>query len=168
MKNIRIRRARVFLIPLLAAALAGCAARTQHVTNLPPGVTQKQAQDWDTAVANLQKISTVTTTLRQAVIKLNQDGLFVDSPHYVTVLQQIGKIDQFQITAAEFLKKSPQTFNADTKTRLAGYLDQISQAITELNAAGTTGIKNPDSLANVNGLITQLTASANLILALTQ
>lgn len=153
------------LILCTMLTLAGCGARVKTVTNLPPGVTQQQAQNYDAAVADLQKLSAATSTLRQSVIALNKAGTFPDGPAYVATLQAIGKVDQFQITAANFLKTvTPATYDSSAKAKLAGYINQISLAVEQLNAAGTTGIKNQQSLQQINTLIAELAALAGLVL----
>lgn len=159
-------RYRCIAVLALAVCLAGCAARTKTVTDLPPGVTQQQVQAWDTAVANLDKLSQAVTTVRVTLMDLNKQGIFPDGPHYVTALQIVGKIDQLQISAASVLQQSPQNFNASTKTQVASYLTQISQQLVLLNNEGTTGIKNASSLQTVNNLIAQIPALIALIMQL--
>ena len=161
---------RGFLAVFLAytVVMGGCAPRVKTVTDLPTNVTEKQAQDWDAAVANLHKIAAASHAIGEFTVTLNKDGIFPDGPAYVKALQALGKIDQFQITAANFLQKSPNNFDASTKDKVQGYVQQISAAILELNNAGATGIKNSGKLQEVNNLVLQLTASVNLVLQLTQ
>jgi hypothetical protein len=159
-------RYRFIVVLALAACLSGCAARTKTITNLPPGVTQQQAQSWDSAVADLDKLSQAVSAVRVAVIDLNKQGVFPDGPHYVTALQIIGKIDQLEISAAAVLQQSPQNFDASAKTKVADYLTQISQQLVLLNNEGATGIKNPGSLQTINTLIAQIPAIIALIIQL--
>lgn len=146
--------------------LTGCAARVKTVTDLPAGVTQTQAQQWDTAVANLHKIATVTSTLRTSVIALNKAGTFPDGAAYATALQTIQKIDQIQLAASAVLRQAPQNFDAPTKTKIADYMQQISAQIATLNTQGVTGIKDPAGVQSINSMINDLSAAASLVLAL--
>lgn len=148
-----------------AGAVGGCAARVKNVTNLPPGVTLKQVQDWDAAVGNLHKIATVTSTLRQTVIGLNRAGVYGDSKAYIASLRAIAKVDQLQIDAANFLQPMPATFGEAQKAKLRDFMGQIAAEINTLNTQGILGIKNPDSQRQVTQLIAEITAAVNLVLA---
>jgi hypothetical protein len=158
---------RPFAVLFLCFALAfgGCAARVKTVTNLPPGVTQVQAQNWDSAVQDLSTIANVTSTARQTVIELNKSGLFPDGNNYATTLEVLGKIDQLQLSASTVLKQSPNNFNDSTKAQIRDYMQQISAQILTLNTQGVTGIKDQTSLQKVNGLIAEITGAVALILS---
>src|ERR1700739_884814 len=106
-----LKRAAFYTL-IFAAALAflffcGCAARQKNITNLPAGVTETQVQNWDTAVATLDKIAQTTSTLRQAIIALNQSKVLPDGTVYGSILTSLGKIDQAQIDAVSYLKAQP-------------------------------------------------------------
>lgn len=163
-------KSRLGILALSAVlALGGCAARVKTVTDLPANVTQAQAQNYDAAVGKLHEIAAITSTLRQSVIALNKSGAFPDGPQYVTALTVVGKVDQFQLTAAHFLQGiTPDKFDAGAKYKLQGYIQQISAGLVELNENGVTGIKNPQSLRDVNATIAELTAAVNFVLQLTQ
>jgi len=150
---------------VLAFVLTGCAARVAHVTNLPAGVTEQQAKDYDAAVGDLHKIATVTSTLRQTVIDLRNAGLFEDTA-YSTTLIALTKIDQAQLAASAYLRDAPEYFGEPQKKKIADIFSSIVTQIAQLNFAGATGIKNPASLKQVNGLLAELTAVVNLVLAL--
>jgi len=151
---------------LLSFSLAGCAARVKNVTDLPVGVTLKQAQDWDVAVQNLSKIASVTTTARQAIIELHTVGLLKDGPTYVTALQSIGKVDELQLSASTILKQTPNNFTATTKQQVQSLLTQIGQQLVLLDQSGVTGIKNPNSQTQIADLIGQITGLIGVILQL--
>ena len=153
---------------LLCAVLltAGCAPRVKNVTSLPAGVTQQQAQAWDAAVANLNKIAATTSTLRQAVVAVRNAGAFPDNGAYSGTLYALGKIDAAQLSASAILKQSPQNFSASAKQQVAAYVQQISAQLTVLNAGGVTGIKDANSLQQINGFIAEIAAAVQLILAL--
>ena len=161
---------KIFLAVALVCSLSGCAARVKNVTNLPPGVTLQEAQNWDTAVANLHKIATVVATLRKTVTALHgaqYDGQPVLSDaYYAEALRMLGNADLMELAAEGTLRKSPQNFSAGTKTQVAFYVQQITAEMQQLNAAGTTGIKNPKSLQEVNNLLAESASIAALILAL--
>jgi hypothetical protein len=161
-----MRLLRLATVFVLAVVMSGCAARVKNVTDLPPGVTLKQAQDWDVAVQSLNQIATITSTARQAVIELHTAGLLKDGPAYVTALQVVGKIDELQLSASAVLKQTPNNFTATAKQQVQGFMQQIGQQLIALDAAGVTGIKNPNSQTQIANLVGQITALVGLILTL--
>jgi hypothetical protein len=161
---------------LLAVSLAlssvtwGCAARVQNVTNLPPGVTLAQAQTWDTAVANLHKIASTVSTFRKALTDLHT-ATFNGAPvlsddYYADALRTIARIDQAELSAEAVLRQTPQNFTGSAKQQVAALVTQISAELQHLNTTGATGIKNPKSLSQVNGLLGEISSVVALILAL--
>jgi hypothetical protein len=173
-KSTRLHRAFFFLFTLAAC---GCAARVGHVTNLPAGVTETQAKNYDAAVGDLHKVALVTTTLRQTVLDLRGAGLFPDDAMFVTAIRSIAKIDEAQLAASAYLRDAPEYFAEPQKQKIRDIFASITAEIDRLNAAGVTGIKNPgsqDRIKNpgsqdkVNQLITELTSMVNLVLALAQ
>jgi hypothetical protein len=161
-----MRNWKVFAVLLLAVSLTGCAARQKTVTNLPAGVTMTEAQQWDSAVANLDRIASFTSSARQTVITLNKQGVFPDGPLYVSFLQGIGKVDELQLSASTILKAAPGQFSASTKSQVASLLQQISQQLNALNTNGVAGIKNPSSQQQVTSLLANIGAAVTLILTL--
>lgn len=157
----------IVTLAAIVAMVAGCAARAKDVTNIPAGVTQTQVQNWDAAVANLQKIAATTTTLRQAVISLNKTGAFPDGAAYAGTLSGIGRIDELQIAAANFLKGVPNDWSATTQETVNGYVTQIQAILTNLTSSGVVGIKNPQSQQQVTALINEIGAAAAIIIGLT-
>jgi hypothetical protein len=163
---------KVFTALVLAVALTGCAARQSSITNVPPGVTQAQVQAWDTAVANLHKITVANSTLRQTVISLhsttdaNGNAVFPNGAAYVATLTMIGKIAQTENAAATFLQGVPNSWPASTKAQIAAYMNDIAQTVQTLNTEGVTGITNTASQKQVNTLISEITSSVTIILAL--
>lgn len=155
----------VFLV-ILVVNFSGCAARAKNITGLPAGVSQSQVQSWDAAVANLQKISVTASSLRQAVIALNRAGAFPDGPAYVATLTGIGKIDQLQIAASQFLQSVPNDWSLPTQTKVQAYVQQIQAALTDVTNSGVVGIKDATSKSQVDALITNLRAAANVIIGL--
>lgn len=149
---------------------AGCAARVKNVTNLPVGVTLQQAQAWDAAVANLHKIASTVSTLRQSLTDLHtaqyEGKPVLSDEYYGEALRYIAAMDQTELAAEAVLRQSPQNFSASAKQQIAVYMQVISTQIQHLNAAGATGIKNPKSLQVVNGLLGEVTAVVTLILSL--
>jgi len=155
---------------VLSAALCfyGCAARVKNVTDLPPRVTLSEVQQWDAEVAALHKIATVTSSLRQGVIALNQAGAFPNSPAYIAALRTVAKIDQSELAASAFLRQSPQHFGAAEKAKVAGMLHDIAGQIQSLNLQSLAGIKSSDTKKNVTLLVNDLTAAMNLALSFAQ
>ena len=154
-------------ILVVALTLSGCAARQKTVTNLPAGVTQQQAQNWDSAVANLDKIAQTVSTLRQAVIALNQQKLLPDGSTYVAILTSIGKIDQAEIDASAFLKAQPQNWGVDAQTKVKNEIAIIQQEIAAINAQQLAGIKSQSAQNQVQQLVNNLSSLATLVLSLT-
>jgi hypothetical protein len=146
----------------LVGILCGCAARQKNVTNLPPGVTLSQVQKWDAAVADLDKIASTTSVLRQAIQALNTatvtdstgtHKIIPDGAVYGQMLTALGKVDQSQIAAATFLKSYPQTWDGTLQAKLSAYMNDISGALNSLNQAQLLGIKNAGAQAQVQQLI---------------
>jgi hypothetical protein len=164
-RNFLQHNAKLFLVATLVFSLSGCAARVKNVTNLPPGVTLQQAQNWDSAIADLHKIASTVSSLRQALVDLHNAGM-IENIYYSEALRMIGNIDRLELSAETILRQSPQNFSASAKQQVGIYVQEISAQIQALNAAGATGIKNPNSLQTVNKLIGDLTAVVGLILSL--
>ena len=163
-----------FVFSLSGFVLAGCAARQKTVTNLPAGVTQSQAQNWDSAVANFDKIAQTVSTLRQAVIALNQQTVTASGTHkvlpdgatYVAILTAIGKIDQAEIDASNFLKAQPQNWGVDAQTKVKNEIAIIQQEIAAINSQGLTGIKDQNAQNQVQQLVNNLSSLTAVILSL--
>lgn len=151
----------------LGTYLSGCAARVGHVTDLPQGVTEQQAKNYDAEIANLHKIADVTTTLRRAVISVRGAGAFPDDAAYGKLLLMIGKLDQAQLAATAYLRGAPEYFGETQKQKIKDIFSDVTAEIQQLNASGVTGIKNPDSLKQINTLIGELAGFVNLVLSLT-
>jgi hypothetical protein len=165
-------RLSVFLAVL---AFTGCAARQKTVTNLPAGVTQAQAQSWDTAVANLDKIAQTTSTLRQAVIALNgatvtdaqgAHKVIPDGATYAAILTSIGKIDQAQLDAVQYLRAQPQNWGISTQTRIKNDVTLIQAELLNITGQQLAGIKNTASQQQVSALISVIGNAATVILSL--
>src|SRR5271157_1458628 len=138
------RRFAIFAFLVSSFVFVGCAARQKNITNLPAGVTQTQAQQWDSAVANLDKIASTTSAVRQAVIAMNaQDP--IPAPYYGHILVALAKIDQSQISAAAFLKAYPNTWTPGLAAQMQNYMNDISAQLQALTQSGLVGIKNPTS-----------------------
>lgn len=165
---------KIIWIWVVAFTLAGCAARQKNITNLPAGVTQQQAQNWDSAVANFDKIAQTVSTLRQAVIALNQQTvtdstgthkILSDGSTYVAILTSIGKIDQAEIDASAFLKAQPQNWGVDAQTKVKNEIAIIQQEIAAINAQQLAGIKSQSAQNQVQQLVNNLSGLASLILS---
>lgn len=160
----------------MSGMIAGCAARQKNVTNLPPGVTLTQVQQWDAAIADLDKIASASSVLRQAVIALNGASVtdstgthkvIPDGATYAAILTSLGKADQAQIAAAAFLKAYPNTWNASLAATLKGYMGDISAALQSIITTQLAGIKNAGAQSQIQQLIVGVTNAVNLVLTLT-
>lgn len=167
-RRMLVRRELAFAVVLFGICLMwiGCAARVKTVTNLPAGVSNSEVVNWDAAIANLQKIATATSGARQAVISLNKSGVFPDGPAYATTLADIGKIDQVELTASNFLQGVPDNWGQSTQTQVSGYVSAIEAAVTDLTKNGTVGIKDSKSQSTVTAYAQQIGALVNFILSL--
>jgi hypothetical protein len=158
----------VFLACTLAAC--GCASRVTHVTQLPPGVTEQQAQNWDAAVANLHKVASTVATLHKSLTNLHgaqYDGKPVLSDeYYADALRAIAHIDQLELSAETVLRQSPKNFSLGAKQQVGAYVQQISAELAQLNGAGALGIKNSKSQQTIGNLLSEATAIVGLILSL--
>lgn len=161
-------------VVLVALLLSGCAARQKNITNLPAGVTQAQAQKWDTAIADLDKIAQTVSTLRQAVIALNKTTVtdstgthkvLEDGPTYARILTAIGKIDQAEIDATAFLKAQPQNWGVNVQTKVQNEMAIIQQQVVILNHQGLSGIKDPNTQVQVENLVGNLGSLATLLIS---
>jgi hypothetical protein len=161
-------KARNFLAAaaLFTCTLSGCSARVKTVTNLPAGVTQAQAQAWDSEVATLDKIATATSAVRQAVIGLEKAGAFPDTVAYVKALQTVAKIDQAELAASAYLKQQPEYFGVPQKAKVQGLLNDISSQIQGLNVQTLVGIKDANSQKQLSTVVAELTNAVNIALAL--
>lgn len=166
------------VVLLVALTSGGCGARVKHVTNLPPGVTEQQVKNWDSAVGALHRIAATTSTLRQTVIALNKatyvepgkteaEKVIPDGRTYIGILSGIGRVDQAQINAANFLKTVPNTWSLATQDKVRAYMRTIGDELAKMNTEGLTGIKNPSSRQQVEQLIGEIQAVAGLVLSLT-
>jgi hypothetical protein len=149
---------------------AGCAARVKNVTNLPAGVTLQQAQAWDSAIADLHKIASTVSTVRQTLTQLHaaqyNGAPILSDVAYGEAMRMIGNVDNLELSAEVVLRQSPQNFSVAAKQKVTFYVQSISTEIQQLNTLGATGIKNPTSLKTVNSLLADLTATVALILSL--
>lgn len=160
---------------VLAVALAvsfGCAARQSTITNLPPGVTQAQVQEWDSAIAQLHNIAIANSNLRQAVIRLhatanaNGNPVLPSGQIYVDLLTAVGKVDQAENAASAFLATVPNNWNQPIKAQVAGYTAAISQALQTLTSEGTLAVKGTAQQNQVNQFIGNIAAAIQIIAAL--
>lgn len=143
----------------------GCAARQKNVTNLPAGVTLAEVQNWDSAVANLDKIAQTTSTLRQAIIGLYQQGAISDGATYGKFLTSLGKIDQLQIDAVQFLKAQPKNWGVSTQLKVKNDLALIQQELLNITAQQLAGIKSAGAQKQVGTLVTKIGDFAAIILS---
>lgn len=160
------RRSTIFSFLFSVFLFCGCAARVKTVTNLPPGVTQAQAQAWDSEVATLGKVAAATSALRQAVIGLEQANAFPDTVAYVKALQAVGKIDQAELAASAYLKQQPEYFGVPQKQKVQGLLNDIGAQIQGLNLQTLVGIKDPAQQKQLSTAVGELTSVVNIALAL--
>lgn len=157
----------IVLVAALALSMVACGARVKNVTDLPAGVTQKSVQDYDTAVADLHKIASLTSTVRQGVVDARVAGVFPDDVAYARTLQSLGFVDGIQFDASQYLRTVPNTFGAPEKAKLQQYIVKIQAELSKLSTAGAIGIKNSDMQQTVVQSLNELVSIANLIFSIT-
>ena len=157
---------KTFAVLALSLSLAGCAARVKTVTDLPAGVTQKQAQDYDAAVRYLHEMASVTSSLRQAVIGVHDAKAFASDDAYVAMLQGLGRIDQIQLAASQMLRQAPQAFGQPQKQQIELYMQLATNEVQKLNSAAALNVKNTQSQQQLNDLISNLANLVKITLAL--
>jgi hypothetical protein len=145
--------------------LFSCSAQKQ-ITNLPPGVTQQQVQNWDTAVQTLDKIAVSTSTLRQAIVALHQNGVITDAQVYGKILTSLGMIDDAQIDAANFLKAQPDNWGSSMQTKVKNDLALISAELQAITQQQLLGIKNAGAQQQIQQIVAEITSGVSLILSL--
>lgn len=161
----RIKRFTIFAFLISSFVLAGCAARQKNITNLPAGVTLAEVQNWDSAVANLDKIAQTTSTLRQAIVALNQQGVISSGEYYGKFLTSLGKIDQLQIDAVQFLKSQPKNWGVSTQLKVKNDLALIQQELLNITAQQMVGIKSAGAQKQVGAMVTQIGDLTAIILS---
>jgi hypothetical protein len=166
-----LRRAVILFAGLFVLSLVllfdGCAARVAHVTDLPAGVTEAQAKNYDAAVADLHKIADLNSAARQAIIAVRGSGAFPNDAEYAKAITAIGHIAQYEIEAVQFLQQQPKSFGAPQQQKLKSELSLISDELATLNSIGSLpGIKSAGTQSTVGQIIAEITGTANLILGL--
>jgi len=154
------------LILVSVLFLGGCAPRLTHVTNTPTGVTEQQVMNWYSAVGTVTATSDITVKLHQAWTNVHAMPIGITDDVYVKGLQVLGKMDQLNIQTAQFLQTVPKDWSVSTQQRMQDYGNQILSQIELLNTNGVTNIKNPQSLATINGFIEDAKAGINLLFTL--
>jgi hypothetical protein len=156
---------RIVWICVVALCMTGCAARQKNITNLPAGVTLAEVQHWDSAVANLDKIAQTTSTLRKAVVSLNQQGVISDGEYYGKFLTALGKIDQLQIDAVQFLKSQPKNWGVSTQLKVKNDLALMQQELLNITQQQLAGIKSAGAQKQVGALVTEIGDLAAIVLS---
>lgn len=160
---------------LLAYCLGGCAARQKNITALPAGVTQTQAQNWDAAVADLDKIAQTVSAARQTLITFNQTSvtdstgthkLIPDGKVYGAILTSFGKIDQAEQDAVVYLKAQPQNWSVSTQQKVQNDIKLIQAELSAITTQQLAGIKNANAQGQLQQFISELGGFATLILGL--
>lgn len=161
----RKRFSSLLLYFVASLLLSSCAARQKNITNLPAGVTLAEVQNWDSAVANLDKIAQTTSTLRQAIVALNQQGVIADGDTYGRLLTSLGKIDQLQIDAVQFLKTQPKNWGVSTQLKVKNDLTLIQQELLNITQQQMAGIKSAGAQKQVGAMVTQIGDLAAIVLS---
>lgn len=94
------------------------------------------------------------------------NAIFPSGSNYVMTLEIIGKIDQVEVDAVNFLQTVPNNWSVSTKTKVAVYMNEISTLVNQLNSQGVTGIRNKDSQTQIVKTLTNIVSLVNLTLQL--
>jgi hypothetical protein len=169
-----VKRVKLGAVLLLFACLgtgtmlsSGCQKHIT-VTGLPPGVTQVQVTNWYAAEGALQQIAQTNSALRQAVIGVHgiPNTPLPDGKLYVGILQSVGKIDQAQVAAANFLNTVPNSWGTGTASQIGSWATGILDAINSMVTSGAVNVKNPNSQLQLSDLIATLKTAAQLLVTL--
>ena len=158
----------VVLVVLLMALAIGCPKKPVHVTNLPPGVTETQVQNWYTAVGVVNTISRDSLAVSNALIQLNRQGVFPDGNAYAAALAAMGRIDRAGMETDTMLRKAPQNFTAAQKDLVLQFAKTASIELQNLQTQLALGIRDPNAQKTVTTVMTTLQLSISIAEQLSQ
>ena len=156
----RVSRAAAILSIMLIVQACG----HTHITNVPPGVSDKEVAIWYEATGATRIWGDTSLDLTKSAISLHK--LFPSEDFYQKTLAALGKENQIGIQAAQFLKASPEHFDSGSQDRLAGYLDQGLASIDDATQVGALQIKDDATKSAINASITALRSALRTIFAL--
>lgn len=140
---------------LVLFLMIGCA--NKNPANPNPATPFQQVMLWN------QGLAEANNGIAKAVIGLNSSQPpLIDTANARKILAL-----QFRIAAADkkltaILEQGPE-YASGHASEVNDFISEISAGATELTANGTLGISNPQSQANINGLIVGLSGLAKLL-----
>lgn len=144
---------------VLIANIVGCAK--VHVTNTPPGVSDKEVALWYQATGAIDTWSKASGSLTTAAIILHQQ--FPSENLYQGVLAALGKESQLGLQASYTLQGTANHFTSDQQTKLGQLLDKGLSALSDINASGLDQIKDPKNANEVATLVASLKSALTII-----
>lgn len=129
---------------VMITGLVGCANKNQHITNLPPAVTETEVKNWYAAVGGLSQVADVTSASTKLVVQLHDTRIF-EGDGYEATIRALGRIAQGGISAKQFLDTVPETFGTGTKNTLLSFADSALNELIVAEREGLAGVKNPNS-----------------------
>jgi hypothetical protein len=155
----------VLLVGLVITGPAGC-HRTQ-ITDLPPGVSQKEVQAWYSATGIVKTIAETANGLTDAVISIHQsDPEVIPADDYQNILLALGKTAQAGIHLDAILKQAPENFGKETKEQI---LAEIQPVIEEIRKADLEGLFSKSQSPRIQaqlGTVKTLTRATTFLLQL--
>lgn len=155
----------VLLAGLVMAALVAC--HGTRITDVPPGVSEKEAQTWYAATGMVKTIAETARGLTDAVISAHQsDPALIPADDYQKILLALGTSAQAGIHLDAVLKQAPENFGKGTKEQI---LAEIRPVIEEIQKADLEGLfsrnRSPKIQAEL-ATVKTLTDAANSLLQL--
>lgn len=150
----RLRFAAPFMLLIFALLAAGCEEKS----------LQKAAIYGQAATEELAQVQSL-------VIELNGAGT-LDDPTTATIMRTILRANSALQTGKNTVARiqtridAGSSYSAQDRVALQGLFTDFAAAVTELNDAGVTGIKNPDAVIRWNVLIGSVVQTTNLLVAL--
>lgn len=162
MRNLLIA---VWFTGLMIGGLAGC--EQTRITDVPPGISEKQVQTWYAATGIVKTIAKTTKELSDVVISAHESNSeLISVGDYQNILLALGKTAQAGIHLDAILRQAPENFGEETKELI---LAEIQPVIEELQKADLEGLfsknQSPQIQAQLETVKT-LTGAANLLLQL--
>lgn len=153
----------ILLVGLVISGPTGC--QSARITDLPPGVSQKEVQTWYSATGIVKTIAETAKGLTDAVISIHKsDPKVMPAADYQNILLALGKTAQAGIHLDAILKQVPENFDKETKEQI---LAEIQPVIEEIRKADLEGIfsknQSPRIQAQLNTVKTLTRATTFLL-----
>ena len=160
------------LIVLCAISLApvsmttGC-QKKPVVVNAPAGVDTKAVAAWYQATGAMLSVSEGAKAGPRVIATLYSNGA-VDDQYKTDALNLMKDFDNGCLHITAILNTSPNNFNASMKAQIFALTQSMLSELQKFNAQGGTHIKNPNSVAEFNTLLSSISLGVTMTQQLTQ